>query len=94
MSCCGKKRLALGPMNPEAASAAQNTFGNQTRPGPAAGPASRAAQFEYRGGRVLTVTGQGTGYQYRFVGHGARLWVDARDRASLAAVPHLREVRR
>jgi hypothetical protein len=39
------------------------------------------------------VTGQGTGYQYRFVGHGARLWVDARDRAPLAAVPHLREIR-
>jgi hypothetical protein len=42
---------------------------------------------------VLTVTGQGTGYQYRFVGFGARVEVDARDRASLAAVPQLREVR-
>jgi hypothetical protein len=49
--------------------------------------------FEYRGGRVLTVVGQGTGYQYRFVGFGARVSVDARDRASLAAVPYLRQVR-
>jgi hypothetical protein len=42
---------------------------------------------------VLTVIGQGTGLQYRFVGFGARVFVDARDRASLAAAPHLREVR-
>jgi hypothetical protein len=49
--------------------------------------------FEYRGGHVLTVIGRGTGYQYRFVGFGARVSVDARDRASLAAVPHLREIR-
>jgi hypothetical protein len=93
MPCCGKKRLALGPMNPEAASAARDATGNHNQSGPSAGAAARETQFEYRGGRVLTVTGQGTGYQYRFVGHGARLWVDARDRASLAAVPHLREVR-
>jgi hypothetical protein len=50
------------------------------------------ARFEYRGGRSLTVIGKGTGYQYRFVGYGARLGVDPRDRASLAAVPGLREV--
>jgi hypothetical protein len=39
------------------------------------------------------VIGQGTGFQYRFVGYGARLDVDPRDRLSLAAVPSLREVR-
>jgi len=64
-----------------------------TDEGPSAGPAIRETLFEYRGGRVLTVIGQGTGFQYRFVGFGARVFVDARDRASLAAVPHLREVR-
>jgi hypothetical protein len=49
-------------------------------------------QFEYRGGGVLTVIGQATGIQYRFVGYGNRATVDSRDRASLAAVPQLREV--
>jgi hypothetical protein len=58
----------------------------------AALPPSRGAEFEYLGGSVLTVIGQGTGWQYRFVGHGARLGVDYRDRASLAAVPQLRAV--
>jgi hypothetical protein len=53
---------------------------------------SRGLEFEYLGGSVLTVIGQGTGWQYRFVGHGARLGVDSRDRASLAAVPQLRAV--
>ena len=82
MSCCGKKRVASSPRNPSSVSS-----------GTPAGPAAREAVFEYRGGRVLTVVGQGTGYQYRFVGFGARAFVDTRDRASLGAVPNLREIR-
>jgi len=57
-----------------------------------AGTAVRGPDFEYRGGSVLTVIGQGTGLRYRFVGHGARVSVDPLDRVSLAAVPSLREV--
>ena len=57
-----------------------------------AGAAQRGLEFEYLGGSVLTVTGQGTGLQYRFTGHGARASVDPRDRASLSRVPHLREI--
>jgi hypothetical protein len=93
MSCCGKKRVAPSAATPSTASAGVNgsTYDNQV--GSSAGPATRETRFEYQGGRVLTVTGQGTGYQYRFVGFGARLSVDARDRTSLAAVPQLREVR-
>jgi hypothetical protein len=88
MPCCGKTRATPTPglANPPAAGAG-------TDAGPSSGPAIRETLFEYRGGRVLTVTGQGTGLQYRFVGFGARVFVDARDRASLAAVPHLRQVR-
>jgi len=41
----------------------------------------------------MTVLGPVSGRRYRFVGHGARLAVDPRDRLSLAAVPGLREVR-
>ena len=86
MPCCGKARALASPATPLTANAG-------TDAGPSAGPAIRETLFEYRGGRVLTVIGQGTGLQYRFVGFGARVYVDARDRASLAAVPLLREVR-
>jgi hypothetical protein len=93
MTCCGQKRQAPGLTNPSGPSAAKNGPWNQGLSGPSAGTATRASQFEYRGGRMLTVIGQATGYQYRFVGYGARLSVDARDRASLAVVPELREIR-
>ena len=53
---------------------------------------TRGTHFEYRGGNSISVVGQGTGYQYRFVGYGARLSVDPRDHASLALVPQLREL--
>ena len=88
MSCCGTKRTALdgAPARPSAPA---------PRPGAiAAGAMRRGPDFEYVGGSVLTVVGQGSGLQYRFVGHGARHSVDPRDRASLAAVPALREVKR
>ena len=83
MPCCGKTRAT-----------ASRPASSTVSVGPLARPATRDAVFEYLGGRVLTVIGRGTGYQYRFVGFGARVSVDARDRASLAAVPQLRELRR
>ena len=86
MSCCGKKRTALDGAAMKAPAPRAGAI--------AAGPARRGPDFEYVGGSVLTVVGQGSGLQYRFVGHGARHSVDPRDRASLAAVPALREVRR
>ena len=82
MSCCGKSRVGASRAIPSTASGATP-----------AGPAMREIVFEYRGGRVLTVVGPSTGYEYRFVGFGARVFVDARDRASLALVPQLREIR-
>jgi len=86
MSCCGKKRSNLAQPSAQAAAA-----GIQPRL-PSTGGAGLGVQFEYRGGGVLTVTGQGTGIQYRFTGYGARMNVDRRDRASLAAIPQLREL--
>jgi hypothetical protein len=89
MSCCGKSRSNSAAALPIPANAASAL---QPKSAVAALPPSRGAEFEYRGGNVLTVIGQGTGWQYRFVGHSAKLGVDSRDRASLAAVPQLRAV--
>ena len=82
MPCCGQKRALQQPVPTPA-----------TRPHtPTPIAIAATAQFEYIGNRVLTVVGQGTGRQYRFVGNGARLTVDARDQSSLARVPGLRAV--
>lgn len=89
MSCCGKKRSNAGAIGAAATSAAAAEPNLFTSP---AGAAPRGPEFEYVGGNILAVTGQGTGLQYRFVGHGARVGVDPCDRASLARVPQLREV--
>lgn len=88
MSCCGKSRAAASEMTrPGSKPPAARVF-----LGPSARAVSRPVVFEYVGARVMTVIGQWTGYQYRFIGYGARLSVDPRDRASLSAVPGLREV--
>ncbi len=48
--------------------------------------------FKYTGKTGLTVMGPVTGMQYRFIGPGATLPVDARDRYGMMAVPKLRLV--
>lgn len=48
--------------------------------------------FEYVGRTGMTVVGPATGTRYRFDRPGARLAVDPRDHAAMAAVPHLRRV--
>jgi len=55
-------------------------------------PAS--AQFEYTGATALTAVGPITGRRYRFPAPGAIVEVNERDAPSLAAVPHLRRIRR
>ena len=82
MPCCGQKRALQQPAPTPAIKSS----------GPLPVASVAAAQFEYVGNRVLTVVGQGTGRQYRFVGNGAKLTVDGRDRVSLSRVPGLRAV--
>ena len=56
-----------------------------------AGSASReGATFEYVGHGALTVIGGATGRRYNFIGGGAQVRVDPRDRASLMHVSRLR----
>lgn len=54
--------------------------------------AQQGARFQYIGKTAMTAIGLMSGRQYRFGSPGAILQVDPRDRASLAAVPNLREV--
>jgi hypothetical protein len=89
MTCCGKNRMAASETTPHT----DRSAATRVLLGPSAGAVSRPVTFECVGARGITVIGQGTGYRYRFVGYGARVSVDRRDRASLAAVPGLREVR-
>jgi hypothetical protein len=59
---------------------------------PAAQARPPAFVFEYVGRTGLTIIGPGTRTSYRFDRPGSRVMVDARDRASLASVPVLRQV--
>lgn len=81
MSCCGGR--SRGPV-------ALPHAGNGV-----AHPAARPtlAVFRYEGDRTLTVTGGATGQRYVFVGPGAEVAIDIRDRASVRQVPRLREMR-
>lgn len=86
--CCGQNRRAAS----EAAPRANRSATSRAAVGTPARAVSNAVRFEYVGARGITVIGQATGYQYRFIGFGARVSVDPRDRASVAAVPGLRVV--
>jgi hypothetical protein len=57
----------------------------------AADPRPKVA-FEYTGNTAMAVIGAVSRLRYTFIKPGAKVDVDVRDRASLAAVPHLRQV--
>ena len=86
MGCCGSSRARVFGAVPASA------------PPPAA-PAAPArhygtvAVFRYDGMTGLAVVGPITGRKYWFDGPGAEVAVDLRDRASIAKVPNVREVR-
>ena len=65
---------------------------SRTLNAPAASRQPVTLLFEYVGRTGLTIIGPGTRTSYRFDRPGARVLVDARDRASLSAVPVLRQV--
>jgi hypothetical protein len=48
--------------------------------------------FEYIGNTAMAVIGGVSRLRYTFIKPGTKVEVDARDRASLAAIPHLRQV--
>jgi hypothetical protein len=89
MACCGSQRRQLDLTRP-APSLRSAVPGNP----PNARPLARQFEiyFEYVGPTAITVIGGASGRRYRFDRPGDRLMVDPRDRPSLAAVPHLRQL--
>ena len=86
MSCCGKGRESVSlPVMPNGKVSIP--------PSSRAGAPSFASTFEYVGRSSMTVVSPLTGMRYHFPNRGARLTIDARDRAMLLGVPNVREVR-
>jgi hypothetical protein len=84
--CCGSSRAAHSQA--VANSSARAVVGAALGRSP-----NYVAYFEYTGKTAMTVVGPVSGVRYRFPATGARLAVDLRDRASLAAVRGLVQVR-
>ena len=85
MPCCGQKRQEMKLQSP-------NRIPNERTM--ASPPQSPVCEMEYIGGSTLTVLGPVSGKTYRFVGYGAKVPIDIRDRRSIVNVPNLRERRR
>ncbi len=85
MSCCGNRRAMMhGAVPPRAAGA---STGPQTR-----NAALPAVTFEYQGETGVSAIGGVTRTLYRFAGKRAQVAVDARDAASMSALPGLKRV--
>ncbi len=93
MSCCGRKREDLktpSAFTDRASSLVGPPWKAQARN---ATPEARPKiVFEYTGNTAMAVIGAVSRLRYTFIKTGSRVEVDARDHASLAAVPHLRRV--
>jgi hypothetical protein len=84
--CCGNQRMQLRTTSPHrTAPRLGQTMGQQAAP--------PRVSFEYAGNTGMTVVGPATGMQYRFDRPGTRVEVDQRDRALLASIRQLRQVR-
>ena len=88
MSCCGRKREDLRRPAAYTDQAAPVRPPWKTEAQPAVRP---TVVFEYTGQTAMAVIGAVSRLRYTFIKPGAKITVDARDRASLAAVPHLRQ---
>ena len=86
MGCCGGDRgrgLAIGSASSRPAPSTPVTMRTQ----------ATVAVFRYEGSESLTVIGRITGRKYWFEKNGSEIAVELRDRASVAQVSKLRELR-
>lgn len=86
MSCCGKQRERFR----SASGISVNLVAAENAPRTAR---YTTVYFEYLGKTGLTVLGPVSGKRYRFDRPGAAVEIDLRDRAALAKIPTLRQVR-
>lgn len=84
MGCCGQQRQQVHRQAP-----IDRVVG---APSKSAAITIPDAYFQYLGDRGLTVIGPISGKQYRFGYPGAVMAVDPRDRRSLLAIDHLKQV--
>ena len=68
------------------------TGGTVAAPARHAPPGSRVALYQYTGMTAMTVAGPLSGAKYRFTAPGAKVQVDLRDVAAMAALPNLRRL--
>ena len=87
MACCGQSRTQISRPVPNRRADIPALPPHLNRP---AHP--RTVAFQYVGKTALTVLGPVSGWHYRFNHAGAIVEVDDRDRASLAAIPNLRQI--
>jgi len=91
MGCCGKNRERYMTRT-QGGTGEPVSQGNGFRRLRAEAPVT--VVFQYVGRSGLTVRGPFSGKRYRFDSHGARVAIDARDAASMAAVPNLEKVKK
>ena len=88
MACCGQRRRQISRVTPFQRANNPALPKNLDRP-----PAqTRTTAFQYVGKTALTAVGPVSGRHYLFNHPGAIVEVDPLDRASLALVPHLRQI--
>ena len=92
MACCGDKRQRLIP--PGAKTNSEMSGGAQSARAGMGRVYDETARFQYTGRSGLTVIGPFSQRRYRFNQPDEVLEVDRRDAPGLAAVPHLRWLRR
>jgi hypothetical protein len=80
MACCGQRRGLLSTGGVVA------TAPKRSQPG------SRVVLYQYTGMTAMTVVGPLSGSKYRFAAPGAKVQVDLRDVAAMAALPNLRRL--
>ena len=81
MGCCGQKRAQV-----------TGTGAIGKNPAGGATSASKFVLYEYDGPTGMNVIGAVSGLGYRFAAPGAKVLVDPRDAAAMAALPHLRRL--
>ena len=84
MGCCGQQRQQV-----HREASIDRAAGTKSKSAPITLP---DAYFQYQGERGLTVIGPVSGKRYRFGYAGAVMAVDPRDRRSLTAIHHLKQV--